>query len=329
MTFFGLVFSAEVGGIRIKTTRRVDLAASRVRLDARRLSDLDNAKRLARRQGKRLDRTYEPTAIGAVHTPSIDSARKLRRAILRRFANAGSGDLLDEVQVAQALQVCRQLGRNVVTLRDAPAAPTRRVRSLRIEKKLVPDPSMSRAEFLHRLDMAGSMSRKLGKVTADVSMTSLIGGLARIKGRTEVQTMAASRFRTLAEQAQIGGARALDYGAVRVDTSGPSQDGVVEATEDARRKYEAAKNCLRGEALGVVERLIVMDQTVSEVAESLGYGKGGTARGKVTGIALSAANDLAEHFGYLGRAAPLRPHVRADGETPTIFTGQVSTRRSV
>jgi len=305
MTFFGLVFSAEVGGIRIKTTRRVDLAATRVRQDARRLSDLENAKRLARRQGRQLERSFSPRTIGAIKTPSIEAARKLRRVLLRAIALPGSGDRLTEAQAYDALNRCRRLGLEVETVRLVSGEP--------------PSP-----RDRHRPE-----HRHIGGTVAEVSMIDIIGGFARIKRRTEAQTLAASSFRALAEQSQIG-AKAIDYQAAKVDTSGPTQAAseivAINAT-DARRRYLEARDCLDPQAVPVMERMILLDQSVTDIAQGLGYGKGGTARDKVTGIALAAANDLAEHFGYMGRAAVRRPHVRADGDPPTTFTGHVSTRR--
>src|SRR5690554_6536442 len=56
------------------------------------------------------------------------------------------------------------------------------------------------------------------------NMVILIGGLARVKTKSEAHVLAAIRYGNLFDRAQIGGARATDYTQVKVDTSGPKQD---------------------------------------------------------------------------------------------------------
>jgi hypothetical protein len=153
--FPGLIFSAEGGGIRIKTTRRVDLAVTRVGQDARRLSDLENTQRLARRQGRQLERSFSPRTIGAIKTPSIEAARKLRRVLLRAIASPGSGDRLTEAQAYDALNRCRHLGLEVETIRLLSSEP--------------PSP-----RDRHRPE-----HRHIGGTVAEVSMIDIIGGFVQ------------------------------------------------------------------------------------------------------------------------------------------------------
>lgn len=158
-----------------------------------------------------------------------------------------------------------------------------------VEVRLVPDPSMSDAEYFHqRRTKSGP---HVGKVGVAINMLELIGGLARIKGRSEHQEAAAARFRLLHERSQIGGARAMDYAKQRVDTSGPQQDISAEVGDDARRQYRDAVRCLGMVRSSLVERVVVHDQSISAVS-----GKGARARQRATLELLDALDELAVHF---------------------------------
>lgn len=167
---------------------------------------------------------------------------------------------------------------------------------------------MSKAELLHQLDQYPD-ARWVGKVRADVNMSGLIGGLSRIKGRTEPQVQGAAAFRSVAERAQLGATRAIDYGAPRVDTSGPTAAAVVDTGEDARRDYARARAALGigSKRLALAEAIIVQGASVSEVADRLGFGRGGTGREKATHLVLDAADELARVFKFSGGRAPRRP----------------------
>jgi hypothetical protein len=295
----GVMFRAEGSGIRIVITRRADLARSRMAYRARQADDLERAKILAARQGRTIDRIVPIELHGVIDAPSPEFAQKLRRALLRAIVKPGSGAIFSPSQVVDALERCRRLGMKCQGLDAQPERLQRRTQGEPVtESRYVPDPLMSRAEFLHQLDMFPNQ-RWVGKIKADVSMATLIGGFSRVKNRTEAQTQGAAHFRNAAERAQIGGARALDYEAVRVDTSGSSADDIEANGEDARRDYVAAVDKLGALAL-LAERVIVQGQSIIEASESLGYGKGGTARGKTTLAILRAADELAALFGYAG-----------------------------
>ncbi|NGP18895.1 hypothetical protein [Devosia aurantiaca] len=159
-----------------------------------------------------------------------------------------------------------------------------------VEVRLVPDPSMTDAEYFHqRQTKAGD---NVGKTGAAISMIELIGGLARIKDRTEPQEAAAAKFRMLFDRSQIGGAKATDYTKQRVDTSGPQQDASAEYGDDARRQYRDAVQFLGLLQSSLVERVVVHDQAISTVA-----GKSSRARTRVTRELLDALDRLAVHFG--------------------------------
>ncbi|MBN9335287.1 hypothetical protein [Devosia sp.] len=148
---------------------------------------------------------------------------------------------------------------------------------------------MTDAEFFHQRQTKNGPH--VGKVVAAVSMIELIGGLARIKDRTEVQEAAAAKFRLLHERAQIGGARAMDYARQRVDTSGSQQDANAEIGEDARRQYRDAVQGLGMVRSNIVERVVVFDQSISMIA-----GNGARSRMRATRELMAALDDLAVQF---------------------------------
>jgi hypothetical protein len=158
-----------------------------------------------------------------------------------------------------------------------------------IEQRLVPDPMMTDAEYFERRRVRPGPN--VGKVSADINMVELIGGLARVKNRTPLQEVAAARFRLLHERAHLSSARTMDYTAVRVDVSARSGGGAAEHGEQARRDYRAAVRHLGMLASSIVERVVIYDMSLREVA-------GGGGRASVlAGEALrQALDDLAVHF---------------------------------
>lgn len=82
----------------------------------------------------------------------------------------------------------------------------------------------------------------------------------RIKGVTEPQEAAAAKYRLLHDRAQIGGARAIDHTAVRVDTSGQADVCIAEIGDDTGRQYKDAVRYLGMNRSSLVERIVVYDQ---------------------------------------------------------------------
>lgn len=193
-----------------------------------------------------------------------------------------------------------------------------------IERRMVPNPMITDGLLQHEIETKPAV--RPGMIPADVNMVTLIGGFARVKKRTEAQTLAAARFRGLYQRAQIGGARAMDYEAVKVDVSGPGETIVFEVGDQARREYMGAVQRLGMIRSSLVEKLVVHEMSMRDLADSIGEGQGGAARERVTKQVQEAVDALAEHFGYLG-TAPKHARTRADGELPTKYTGQISTRR--
>lgn len=155
--------------------------------------------------------------------------------------------------------------------------------------RMVPDPSMTDAEYFHQRQTKNG--EHVGKVVAAISMIELIGGLARLKDRTEPQEAAAARFRTLHDRAQIGGARATDYAAARVDTSGQSPNANAEFGEDARRQYRYAVQHLGMVRSSIIERVVIHDHSISMIA-----GASSRARARVTRELLDGLDALAVYF---------------------------------
>lgn len=134
----------------------------------------------------------------------------------------------------------------------------------------------------------------VGRVAAQHNMVELIGGFARVQDRTEAQTMAAARYRNFYEAAQLGGARAVDLTAVRVHTSGPSPELMIEKGARARRQYADAVQFLGMQRSSLVERVVIHDMSLRQIEAS------SRARARIAQELKDALDDLADHF-CLGR----------------------------
>lgn len=166
--------------------------------------------------------------------------------------------------------------------------PVGEIRARIIGSRMVLDPAISDAEYYHlRRTRSGP---DVGKVKATVNLVELIGGLARIKGRSALQEEAAARYRRLWDQAQIGSTRATDYTRVRVDTSGSGAD-VLEFGEWARAEYGEAVRYLGMNRSSLIERVVVHDQSLRCVA-----GTGRRAQIRARDDLLCILDDLALHF---------------------------------
>ncbi|MDB5540543.1 MAG: hypothetical protein JWQ89_2270 [Devosia sp.] len=334
----GIIFILDGSSARIRVSKRVDLSRSRMEQQVARRQDLDRAKRLAQRRGETIDRSVTVDVLGVVETPSMDSARKLRRVLLQVFAGPGSGDLVATAKVPDALARCRRFGKGLAVYEPNSPAPARRAifNGPSVDRRYVPDPLMTRSTFIEESAKFPD-ARWVGWIKADVSMQVLIGGLARVRGKTEAQVQAAAEYRNLAERALIGGAKAIDYSKTRVDTSGPSENYEIEGTEEARRKYLAAVERLGGPESHrclVVEKMIVHGMSVSAVALELLHGEGGAAREKVTAEVLAATDELAKEFGYAADPARnAKPTAWSDGSQQTFTadgeTAVIATRRAM
>jgi hypothetical protein len=140
---------------------------------------------------------------------------------------------------------------------------------------------------------------------AAINLVTTIGGLARIKGLSDVQKAAAGRYRSLFERAQIGGAQAVDYAAVKVDVSGSGRD-IVEDGAQARREYLIARRRLGPFNASLLERVICMEVSVREMARSLGEGSGDQGRQRTRRRLLVAVDELVSHFAQGSRRRVFR-----------------------
>lgn len=158
-----------------------------------------------------------------------------------------------------------------------------------VDKRLVPDPSMSDAEYFHQ--RGAKSGPNVGKVSADMNLVTLLGGFARMSDRTEAQEAAAARFKSIVERAQIGGPRAVGYG-VRVDTS--PQDNLIEVGADARRDYTAVVRYLGLQRSSLLERVVVYDVPLRKIAP------GSRARKRAAQAVRDALDGLAKYFRLSG-----------------------------
>lgn len=127
----------------------------------------------------------------------------------------------------------------------------------------------------------------------------LVGGLARVKGKTEAQFLAAARYCHLYETSQIGPLQATDYTQVRVDTSGPRQDHVTALQDDARGELDGARSAMGARAASIVDQVVVHGTSVRALAEKLKLGQGGQARRRLEKELLAALDVLVGYFRLL------------------------------
>jgi hypothetical protein len=164
-----------------------------------------------------------------------------------------------------------------------------------VEHRFVQDPAISDAEYFHQRQTKSGPY--VGKVSVAANMIEYIGGLARLKGASEMQIMAAAKYRNAYDRAQIGGARAVDYTAVKVDTSGPREDMLQGHHVDALEAYKEAVRCLGMLRSSLIERVIVHDQPLTH------RGMGARARAGAKDDLFSALDDLAVHFKLVTKRA--------------------------
>lgn len=164
-----------------------------------------------------------------------------------------------------------------------------------IQTRMIPDPMISDSEFIHQ--RSNKPGPHVGKIAAQVNMVELIGGFARFRNRTEAQEKAAAHYRILFERAQIGGARALDYAAVKVDTSGPDWGATADIGAWARQGYAVARATLGHERSQLMDNIIVHDMSMR------GLFPGARLRERMAHEVRDCLDVLAVEFGFQTRAA--------------------------
>jgi len=169
-----------------------------------------------------------------------------------------------------------------------------------------------------------------GLIEVDVQLSTRIGGLARLSGHLdEFQMVAAGKFRSDWDQAQIGGARAIDYSMPRVDTSGSGQADVVNFAGDALTAYSRAVKSLGMIKANLVQSVICEDMSLRQLARKLGRPEGGKATEKLRDEVLEAVNGLVRVYGT--KAEGRRQDLRSDagdrlplpaGKLEVVYSGE-------
>lgn len=117
------------------------------------------------------------------------------------------------------------------------------------------------------------------RIAVTVNLVTRIGGLARVQGLNAAQIEAAARYRQLWEAAQLGGGQAIDYGRVRVDTSGPGADGGLGGAIDALDGYRRAVQAVGMIGAALLDQVVCQEMSLVTLA---------ARRGCVTGHARQA-----------------------------------------
>lgn len=151
----------------------------------------------------------------------------------------------------------------------------------------------------------------------DINLLLLVGGLARVGWKTNAHVLAAAKYCDLCERSQIGGARAMDYTQVRVDTSGPQQDQISASQDECRRAFNLANKAL-GDRAKMVEQVVVYGLSMRGLAKAMGLGDSGRARRRAEGQLRQALDVLVDHFGYLPHESR-KPQRWTDGSNAIVM----------
>ena len=164
--------------------------------------------------------------------------------------------------------------------------------------ELVPNPMITQG-LLDAVASGELTTKHEASIMAAKNQVVLVGGLARVKNKTEAQFLAASRYCHLFESAQIGPLKATDYTQVRVDTSGPRQDHTSSLTDFAQIELVSAREALGARAASIVDQVVVYGLSVRALAVKIGLGQGGQGRRKAEKELLDALDVLTKHFKLL------------------------------
>jgi len=166
--------------------------------------------------------------------------------------------------------------------------------------ELVPNPMITQG-LLDAVASGEVTTKHEASIMVAKNQVVLVGGLARVKGKTEAQFLAAAHYCHLYETSQIGPMRATDYSQVRVDTSGPRQDQISASQDDNRGELEACRKALGARAASIVDQVVVYGLSVRSLCETLKMGQGGQARRRMEKELLNALDVLAQHFQFVPR----------------------------
>lgn len=185
-------------------------------------------------------------------------------------------------------------------------------RQMFIQTRLVPDPSMTDAEFLFQkareLDRANAARSKpnlnLGKVRADENAMTRIGALVFIRKREDYHERAAEEFKSLYEARYGGQGGVMDPGRVQVDTSPIAHDSGMAAKIDRTVKLEMAIKAMDKHSLNRLVACLILGVSCEDQSDTLPSGRANQRQsGKCVEETLAALDHLATMWGYRTRAA--------------------------
>lgn len=172
------------------------------------------------------------------------------------------------------------------------------------EKRMVPDPSMTDAEYWHQFrqetERAERKGRKadheIGKVEVDENAITRIGALVFIRRRLDHHERAAERFKSSYEALYGAGNPALDPSRVQVDTSPIAHDAGMAARVDRGRELRAVHDHLGKPAF---DRLVALLVLCVPAGEGLHW----RPRSEAVTQVLADLNELAMQWGLAPIAA--------------------------
>lgn len=165
-----------------------------------------------------------------------------------------------------------------------------------VRSRLADDPSVTKG-LLEAVANGEVETKHEERKNTPHNMVILIGGLARVKTKSEAQILAAIRYGNLFDRAQHSGARAVDYEQVKVDTSGPRQDQISADQDDARSALADARSALGPRHTSIMDMVVVGGMSVRSLAGKLGHGSGGQGRHRAEQELMDAVDVLVKHFG--------------------------------
>lgn len=141
-----------------------------------------------------------------------------------------------------------------------------------ISNRLVPDPSMSDAEYIHQRNRERERAEALGvepkltigKVWAQENAVTRMGALCFIRRRQQHHELAAERFKTLYETCYGSGNPGLDPSRVQVDTSARAHDNNIIVRISKADKLREAKDGLGDHAFNRVIACVVLEIPAGE-----------------------------------------------------------------
>lgn len=190
-----------------------------------------------------------------------------------------------------------------------------------LEVRRVPNPSFGQ-ELLDAIDR-GEITNIPRHIDAPHNLTLLVGALARMKGVGRAQLEAAAHYRSSWEGGLIGGARAIDYGVPRVDTSLKSVSVLLEHGAAERFDYSRAVQRLGMLNARLLELVVCEGRSVREVAAKLGYGDSRSKREELRKRLLQALDLLVREFGIGGAGR----RIRGEGDRPAVSDCDVAIQR--